>query len=54
MTGLAIQVRKLTPGCGAEVLGVDLNRLSNSEMEAVRQAYVDHGVIFFRDQNFDP
>jgi taurine dioxygenase len=41
-------------GCGAEVLGVDLSRLSDAEMEAVRKAYVDHGVIFFRDQNISP
>lgn len=47
-------VRKLTAGCGAEVLGVDLRRLSNSEMETVRDAYRDHGVIFFRDQQLTP
>lgn len=47
-------VRKLTAGCGAEVLGVDLRRLSNSEMETVRDAYRDYGVIFFRDQQLTP
>lgn len=49
-----IQVKKLSAGCGAEVLGVNLTNLSNSDMEAVRQAYVDHGVIFFRDQKMTP
>ena len=49
-----IEVRKMTGGCGAEVLGVNLANLSNSDMEAVRQAYVDHGVIFFRDQSITP
>ncbi len=49
-----IEVRKMTGGCGAEVLGVNLANLSNSDMEAVRQAYVDHGVIFFRDQTLTP
>jgi len=49
-----IRLRKLTPNCGVEVLGVDLNHLSNSQMEAVRQAYIDHGVIFFRDQKLTP
>ena len=38
------------PNCGAEVLGVDLNTLTAAEFEAVRQAYADYGVIFFRDQ----
>ncbi|MDR3497816.1 MAG: TauD/TfdA family dioxygenase [Parvibaculum sp.] len=47
-------LRKLTAGCGVEVLGVDIARLSNSDMELVRQAYVDHGVIFFRDQKITP
>jgi taurine dioxygenase len=39
------------PNCGAEVLGVDLNNLNDSELAAVKKAYADHGVIFFRDQN---
>jgi len=39
------------PHCGAEVLGVDLNHLNDSELAAIKQAYADHGVIFFRDQN---
>jgi taurine dioxygenase len=39
------------PHCGAEVLGVDLNRLGDGELAAIKQAYADHGVIFFRDQN---
>lgn len=47
-------VRKMSGGCGAEVLGVDLRQLTNSQMEAVRQAYADHGVIFFRDQTLTP
>lgn len=41
-------------GCGAEVLGVDLAHLSEADMTTVRRAYVDHGVIFFRDQTLTP
>jgi taurine dioxygenase len=48
---VGIEVRKHEGGCGAEVLGVDLNRLSDTDLQAVRQAYADHGVIFFREQN---
>jgi alpha-ketoglutarate-dependent taurine dioxygenase len=40
--------------CGAEVLGVDLNHLGDGDMAAIRQAYADHGVIFFRDQKLTP
>lgn len=54
MNGSKLEVRKTSGGCGAEVLGVDLRQLTNSQMEAVRQAYADHGVIFFRDQSLTP
>lgn len=54
MTYQAIEVRKLTGGCGAEVLGVDVNALSNSQWTEVQRAFVEHGVIFFRDQNLTP
>jgi taurine dioxygenase len=47
---MAMEIRKHEGGCGAEVLGIDLNRLSESEMAALRQAYAEHGVVFFRDQ----
>ncbi|MCC5873525.1 MAG: TauD/TfdA family dioxygenase [Gammaproteobacteria bacterium] len=41
-------------GCGAEVSGVDLARMSDAEFEAVRGAFRDHGVIFLRDQRLTP
>lgn len=37
-------------GAGAELLDVDVTSLSNNEFEAVKQAYADYGLIFFRDQ----
>jgi len=46
----SIEIRKHVGGCGAEVLGVDLNDLSDADMAALRRAYADNGVIFFRDQ----
>jgi taurine dioxygenase len=45
-----IEIRKHAGGCGAEVLGVDLNHLSGDDMATLRKAYADNGVIFFRDQ----
>ncbi|HEY1837301.1 MAG TPA: TauD/TfdA family dioxygenase [Rhizomicrobium sp.] len=41
-------------GCGAQIAGVRLAQLSDGEMDAIRQAYFDHGVIFFRDQTLTP
>ena len=49
-----IEVRKLTGGCGAEVLGVDVSAMSNRQWDEVQQAFVEHGVIFFRDQSLTP
>ena len=54
MGGSGLVVRKLTGGCGAEVLGVDLRRLTEDQWQAVRLAFVDYGVIFFRDQQLTP
>ncbi len=54
MTYETIQVRRVTGGCGAEISGVDLARLSNRQWDEVRRAFVDHGVIFFRDQDLSP
>ena len=54
MTLGSMSVMPVTKGCGVEVHGVDLAHLSNSEMEDIRSLYVDHGVIFFRDQSLTP
>jgi taurine dioxygenase len=49
------EVRPLSAGCGAEILGIDLSRpLSRSSFALLRRAYHDHGVIFFRDQDLTP
>ncbi len=54
-TGLAsstLQVRALTPTIGAEIAGVDLESgLSDEQYRQIRQALLDHHVIFFRDQH---
>ena len=50
-----MEIRPLSPVIGAEVLGVDLgSSLSNAVVDAIAQAYADHGVIFFRDQHLEP
>ena len=48
---------EITPadgGCGADVRGVDLNVLSDEEVEAIADAQAAHGVVFFRDQHLTP
>lgn len=49
-----LEVRRMSGGCGAEVLGVDLANLSNSDLQTVRDAFRDFGVVFFRDQRITP
>ena len=41
-------------GCGAEVVGVDLNALSDTDVEAVADAQAAYGVVFLRDQKLSP
>ena len=48
----AISIVPVTPLIGAEVSGVDLARpLSDNELGLVRQALLDHLVLFFRGQD---
>lgn len=46
-----IEIKPLTGAIGAEISGVDLRSdLSNAAFDAIHQAFLDHHVIFFRDQ----
>jgi len=50
-----IKVRKLAGALGAEVSGVDLARpLSAHDAAAIRKAWLEHLVLFFRDQPLTP
>ena len=47
-----IEIHPVAGALGAEITGVDLSReLSNAEFDAVHQAFLDHQVIFFRNQH---
>lgn len=55
MTAAQLELRKTTPKCGAEVLGVDLSRpLDDARIDALRSALAEHCVLFFRDQKMTP
>ncbi len=47
---MAAHIAPLSPVIGAEISGVDLAALQDDEFTAIRQALIDHQVIFFRDQ----
>jgi taurine dioxygenase len=50
-----LRIRPLTPTVGAEISGLDLRKaLSHEEVDAVEEALLVHGVVFFRDQDIAP
>src|SRR4051812_42531844 len=52
--GTSIQIRPLTLAIGAEVTGVDLRLpLADDDVACLRQALLEHLVLFFRDQDVD-
>lgn len=54
-SGADILVEPLGPALGAEISGVNLAEpLSAPALATIRQAFLDHGVIFFRDQRLSP
>ena len=50
-----IEVRPIAGGIGAEISGVDLGKeLAEETVADIRRAWLDHCVIFFRDQDLPP
>jgi taurine dioxygenase len=47
-----MEVRPLSGALGAEIVGVDLS--GNFSEKEIRKAFLEHQVIFFRDQKLDP
>ena len=51
----SLQIRRTSGALGAEISGVDLGQeLPDATIAAIRQALVEHQVIFFRDQDLTP
>ena len=51
----SLQIRRTAGALGAEISGVDLSQaLPDATIAAIRQALLDHQVIFFRDQALSP
>jgi len=47
-----MQIRPML-GAGAEILNVDLRSIDDAQFVAVRKAFAEHGVVFFREQDID-
>ena len=49
------EVRRLSGAVGAEIVGVDLSTTpGHNTIAAIRQVWLEHGVVFFRDQDLPP
>jgi len=52
---MSLQIRRVAGALGAEISGVDLSGdLPDETIARIRQALVEHQVIFFRDQDLTP
>lgn len=49
---MTLQVKPLTGGLGAEIIGADVR--DGAQFEEIFQAFTDHGVIAIRDQDITP
>lgn len=49
-----MEVRRVAGALGAEIHGVNLRSLDGDTIKRIRQALLDHLVIFFRNQDLDP
>ena len=55
LTESRLEIRPLAAALGAEIVGVDLStRLDAATVARLRQALLDHNVIFLRDQELAP
>ena len=55
MAGNGFEVRRLSGSIGAEILGIDLTiEPGDNAIGEIRQAWLEHSVIFFRDQDLPP
>jgi taurine dioxygenase len=55
MTYTRIEVKPSAGACGAEIHGVDLSQdLDNETFAEIHKAFLEHQVIFFRDQDLTP
>lgn len=52
---MTLTIRKTAGALGAELSGLDLSGpLTDAQIAEIRQAFVEHQVIFFRDQTLSP
>ena len=48
------KIKKMSGHCGARLEGVSLSNTSNSDLEEMRSALFEYGIIVMPDQNLSP
>jgi taurine dioxygenase len=48
---MAVSLRKLSHALGAEVFDVDVSKLSEARFGEIYQAFLEHGILLFRNQD---
>jgi taurine dioxygenase len=49
-----MNISRFSPNCGVVIENVELENLTDDEFEEIRQAFIEHGLVFFRNQNISP
>jgi taurine dioxygenase len=48
-----MNIRKLSNALGAEITGIDLSRITDRDFDAIREAWHEHLLLVFRDQQLE-
>jgi len=49
-----MEIRRIAGALGAEILGVSLKKPAQNEIDEIRRTWLEHLVVFFRDQDLSP
>ena len=49
-----MNVQPIAGALGAEITGIDLRRLGDPDVAAIRRTWLEHLVVFFREQELSP
>ncbi|MGB0819624.1 MAG: TauD/TfdA dioxygenase family protein, partial [Parvibaculales bacterium] len=51
----AVEIKPVSGGVGVELANIDIGKgMSDADFEAIQSAFVENGLVFFRDQNISP
>lgn len=49
-----IEINRLSDALGAEIFGIDLNNIDDETFALINEAYLEHQMLCFRNQDLDP